>query len=77
MPNDTKMLAKFREMGRKYYSRDILLDFVIAGSVQDVIKRIEQYIKAGVEHFVFRDFSPDKNKSLNLFSKQIIPYFKN
>ncbi len=77
MPNDTKMLAKFREMGRKYYSRDILLDFVIAGSVNDVINRIEQYIKAGVDHFVFRDFSPDKNKSLNLLSKQIIPYFKN
>ena len=77
MPNDTKMLAKFREMGQKYYSRDILLDFVIAGSVHDVIRRIEQYIKAGVDHFVFRDFSTDKNKSLSLLSKQIIPYFKN
>jgi alkanesulfonate monooxygenase SsuD/methylene tetrahydromethanopterin reductase-like flavin-dependent oxidoreductase (luciferase family) len=77
MPNDSKMLAKFKEMGQKYYSRDILLDFVIAGSVRDVTSRIEQYIKAGVDHFVFRDFSPDKNKSLNLLSKQIIPYFQN
>jgi alkanesulfonate monooxygenase SsuD/methylene tetrahydromethanopterin reductase-like flavin-dependent oxidoreductase (luciferase family) len=77
MPNDSKMLAKFREMGRKYYSRDILVDFVIAGSVQDVRDRIEQYINAGVDHFVFRDFSPDKDKSIKLLSKQIIPYFKN
>jgi len=76
MPNNPAMLAKFREMGEKYYSREILLDFVISGSTRHVIKRIEEYIEAGVDHFVFRDFSPDRKKSLNIFSKRIIPYFK-
>ncbi len=56
---------------------NILLDFVIAGSVKDVKDRIEQYIRAGVDHFVFRDFSPDKKKSLRVLSKEIIPHFRN
>jgi len=77
MPNNPKMLEKFREMGEKYYSREIVMDFAIAGSVNDVIKRIEEYVKAGVDHFVFRDFSPDRSMSLKAFSNKIIPYFKN
>lgn len=77
MPNDPAMLAKFREMGQKYYTRDIVLDFVIAGSTDQVKQRIEEYIKAGVEHFVFRDFSPDKKKSMQILSKKIIPHFSN
>ena len=77
MPNSPKMLGKFREMGEKYYSREIVMDFAIAGSVNDVIKRIEEYIKAGVDHFVFRDFSPDRNMSLKALSRKIMPYFRN
>lgn len=76
MPNDTEMLRKFREMGEKYYTRDIVLDFVIAGSTKDVIKRVENYIKAGVNHFIFRDFSPDRRSSLQSISKEIMPYFR-
>jgi alkanesulfonate monooxygenase SsuD/methylene tetrahydromethanopterin reductase-like flavin-dependent oxidoreductase (luciferase family) len=70
------MLRKFKEMGEKYYSRDIVMDFVIAGSKQDVIKRIEEYIEAGVGHFFLRDFSPDKQKSFDIISKEIMPYFR-
>ncbi len=76
MPNDSDMLRKFKEMGEKYYSRDIVMDFVIAGSKQDVIKRIEEYIEAGVDHFFLRDFSPDKEKSFDIISKEILPYFR-
>jgi alkanesulfonate monooxygenase SsuD/methylene tetrahydromethanopterin reductase-like flavin-dependent oxidoreductase (luciferase family) len=76
MPNDAEMLRKFREMGAKYYRREIVLDFVIAGSKQDAIKRIEEYIEAGVDHFIFRDFSPDRKKSLRVLSKEILPYFR-
>ena len=76
MPNDSAMLEKFKEMGQKYYSRDVLLDFVIAGSKKQVIKRIEQYIRAGVDHFILRDFSPDKKRSYRLLTREIIPYFR-
>jgi alkanesulfonate monooxygenase SsuD/methylene tetrahydromethanopterin reductase-like flavin-dependent oxidoreductase (luciferase family) len=76
MPNDTDMLRKFREMGQKYYSRDMVMDFIIAGSKQEVIKKMEDYIEAGVDHFFLRDFSPDKEKSFDIISKEILPYFR-
>jgi len=76
MPNDTDMLERFREMGKKYYTREIVLDFVIAGSKSDVIKRMEEYIDAGVTHFIFRDFSPDRNESLRILSEEILPHFR-
>ncbi len=76
MPNDTDMIKRFREMGAKYYSRDIVEDFVISGSKTDAIKKIERYIVAGVTHFIFRDFSPDRQASLRTLSKKILPYFR-
>ena len=76
MPNDTEMLRKFREMGDKYYSREIVFDFVAAGSKRDVIGRLEEYADAGVEHFILRDFSPDRETSMNILSGEIIPYFR-
>jgi alkanesulfonate monooxygenase SsuD/methylene tetrahydromethanopterin reductase-like flavin-dependent oxidoreductase (luciferase family) len=76
MPNDPEMMRKFREMGAKYYSREILLDFVIGGSKREAIKRIEEYVQAGVDHFIFRDFSPDRRKSFRVLSKEILPYFR-
>ncbi len=75
MPNDKEMLAKFREMGQRYYSREILMDFVIAGSKERVIERFEEYIDAGVDHFVLRDFSPDRERSFEILTKEIIPHF--
>ena len=76
MPNDQDMLRKFREMGEKYYSRDIVLDFVAAGSKEDVTKKLEEYVDAGVEHFIIRDFSPDREKSFRILSKDIAGYFR-
>jgi alkanesulfonate monooxygenase SsuD/methylene tetrahydromethanopterin reductase-like flavin-dependent oxidoreductase (luciferase family) len=76
MPNDQEMLRKFREMGNKYYTREIVFDFIAAGSKRDVIKRFEQYADVGVEHFILRDFSPDREKSFELLSREIIPHFR-
>lgn len=76
MPNDAGMLKKFREMGDKYYTRDIVFDFVAAGSKADIIKRFEEYVDAGVEHFILRDFSSDRQQSMNILSGDIMPYFR-
>jgi alkanesulfonate monooxygenase SsuD/methylene tetrahydromethanopterin reductase-like flavin-dependent oxidoreductase (luciferase family) len=76
MPNDTEMLKKFREMGDKYYTREIVFDFVTAGSKADIIKRLEEYVDAGVEHFILRDFSPDRQLSMNVLSGEMMPYFR-
>lgn len=76
MPNDQEMLRKFKEMGEKYYSRELMLDFVIAGSKEQVVKRLEQYVEAGVDHFILRDFSPDREFSLKVLSEEVLPYFR-
>lgn len=76
MPNDKEMTAKFREMGQKYYTREIVEDFVICGTKGQVLSRIEKYADAGVDHFILRDFSPDPVYSMDILSRSIIPYFR-
>lgn len=72
MPNNAVMLKRFREMGQRYYTREILSDFVIYGTADDVRKRLDEYIKAGVNHFILRDFSPDPGYSFKVISEKII-----
>lgn len=76
MPNDPIMLRKFREMGDEYYTQEIVMDFIIAGTPAQVRERIEQYIKAGVDHFIFRDFSPDRDYSYRVLTRSIMPGFR-
>lgn len=76
MPNDREMLQKFRDMGNKYYKREIVEQFVICGTPEDVISRIENYIASGVDHFILRDFSPDREYSFDILTKQILPCFR-
>ena len=76
MPNDQDMLARFRQMGERYYTREILSDFVIYGTADDAIKRFEQYIEAGVTHFIIRDFSPDLEYSFNALAGEVRGYFR-
>lgn len=76
MPNDSEMLAKFREMGQTYYTREILSDFIIYGKAEDVRERIQEYIDSGVNHFILRDFSPDLAYSFDVVTREIIPSFK-
>ena len=76
MPNDSEMLGKFREMGQKYYTREILSDFIIYGTAEDIKKRLQEYIDSGVNHFILRDFSPDLEYSFSVLSGEIIPSFR-
>jgi len=75
MPNDSQMLARFREMGQKYYTREILSDFVVYGTAEDVRKRLQEYINSGVNHFILRDFSPDLEYSFEVLTNEIINSF--
>ena len=53
------------------------MDFTITGSTKDCIKKIEKYVSKGVRHFVlFYRFSPDPEKALKTYAKEILPYFK-
>ena len=60
----------------QYFPRDAVIDFTITGSKEDCIKKIEKYVDKGVKHFVlFHYFSPDADKAMETYAKDIIPYF--
>jgi phthiodiolone/phenolphthiodiolone dimycocerosates ketoreductase len=76
IPQDEAGRQKFRQIGQ-FFPREAIIDFTITGSKQDCIKKIEKYISKGVRHFVlFYRFSPDPEKALKTYAKDIIPYFK-
>ena len=74
-PTDEDRKQRFRDMGQ-YFPRDAVIDFTITGSKEDCIKKIEKYVDKGVKHFVlFHYFSPDADKAMETYAKDIIPYF--
>ena len=76
IPQDEEGRQKFRQIGQ-FFPREAIIDFTITGSKKDCIKKIEKYISKGVRHFVlFYRFSPDPEKALKTYAKDIIPYFK-
>lgn len=76
VPTDEEKKKKFRELGQ-FFPREAVLDFTITGSKKDCIEKIEKFIDAGVRNFcLFYRFSPDPEKALEVYSKEIIPYFK-
>ncbi len=76
LPTQPEMLGKFKEMGERYFSREIVLDFNIAGDKNHFIKKVEEYVEAGVNHFIFRDFSPNRSYAFRVLTKEVIPYFR-
>lgn len=76
IPQDEAGRQKFRQIGQ-FFPREAVLDFTITGSKKDCIEKIEKYVDKGVRHFVlFYRFSPDPEKALKTYAKDIIPYFK-
>jgi alkanesulfonate monooxygenase SsuD/methylene tetrahydromethanopterin reductase-like flavin-dependent oxidoreductase (luciferase family) len=54
----------------------ILQDFNIIGTTDQVIGKVEAFIKAGVKHFALLNRGPDPNKVFEIYRDKIIPYFK-
>jgi alkanesulfonate monooxygenase SsuD/methylene tetrahydromethanopterin reductase-like flavin-dependent oxidoreductase (luciferase family) len=53
------------------------IEFSIAGTVEDCIEKIDEYIKAGVKHFLLLNVGPDPRNVVKAYGEEIIPYFKN
>ncbi|MFX1294107.1 MAG: LLM class flavin-dependent oxidoreductase [Promethearchaeota archaeon] len=54
---------------------EIIESVVLVGTPEEIIDQIEQFIKAGVEHFVF-EFIGDYFNSLKIFAQDVMPHFK-
>ena len=71
-------------VGQRYVTaqrsaEDIAQALCVSGNPQDCIKAIEERVEAGVRDFNFGFLSPDAAglfKQMELFSSQVMPYFK-
>ena len=72
---DTEWIERFLQYG-ELIPLEAAIEFSIAGTPEDCIKKIEEYIEAGVKHFLLLNVGPDPRQVLNFYSKEIIPYFK-
>jgi len=60
----------------KLFPKEAVFDFTLSGSAKDCIKRIEEYIEAGANHFLIHNFSADPEWSYKVLTEEVIPYFR-
>lgn len=52
------------------------VDFSIAGTTDDCIEKIDEYVRAGVKHLLLINLGPDPRRVMEIYSKEIIPRFR-
>lgn len=74
LPN-SEWIQKFLAYGQ-LIPREAALKFSIAGTVEDCINKIAQFIEAGVRHFLLLNVGPDPRQVMKAYGEEIIPHFK-
>ena len=59
----------------EYITEEMVEDFMLIGTVDDCIGKIEKYIDIGLNQLVIHNLGPDKEKTIEYFQGEIIPYF--
>jgi len=65
----------FEEFG-KYISDEVVIEFSIVGTPEDCANKVEEFVKAGVRHFVLVNLGPDPKFVLDVFARKIIPSYR-
>ena len=73
---NSEWIQKFLAFG-EIIPLEAAIEFSIAGTVEDCIEKINEYIRAGVKHFLLLNVGPDPRSVLRAYGEEIIPYFKN
>jgi alkanesulfonate monooxygenase SsuD/methylene tetrahydromethanopterin reductase-like flavin-dependent oxidoreductase (luciferase family) len=55
---------------------EAVIEFSVAGTVDECIEKIEEYVKAGVRHIDLINMGPDTRRVMEIYGKEIIPRFK-
>jgi len=71
---DSEWLEKFLKYG-ELIPKEAAIEFSVAGTLEDCTNRIDEYIRAGVRHFILMNAGPDPRRVVELYSKEIIPRF--
>ena len=72
---NSEWVEKFLAYG-ELVPTEAAIEFSIAGTVGDCINKIDEFIKAGVKHFLLLNVGPDPRQVMKAYSEEIIPYFK-
>lgn len=72
---NSEWVQKFLTYG-ELVPREAAIEFSIAGSVEDCINKIDEFIKAGVKHFLLINVGPNPRQVVKAYGEEIIPYFK-
>lgn len=71
----TREFVEFVNRYVEFVPREAAVEVSIAGTAQDCIEKIDEFVKAGVEHFILLDVGADPRKLSELYSKEIKPRF--
>jgi alkanesulfonate monooxygenase SsuD/methylene tetrahydromethanopterin reductase-like flavin-dependent oxidoreductase (luciferase family) len=67
-------IDKFSRYG-EFIPTEAAVDFSIAGTTQQCIDKIEEFVKAGVRHFILINMGPNPRQVMEIYSKEILPRF--
>jgi 5,10-methylenetetrahydromethanopterin reductase len=71
---DSEWISKFMQYS-ELIPTEAAVEFSIAGTPEDCVNKIGEYIDAGVRHFSLINIGPDPRKVLELYSQKIMPRF--
>jgi len=87
LPDDLRSLSYFRALADSEWVSKFLaysdlipteaaIDFSVAGTVDNCIEKIAEYVKAGAKHILLINAGPDPRQVLKAYSEKIIPHFR-
>jgi len=68
-------IKKYEEFSR-YIPDEVVEDFSIVGTPEDCLQKVEDFVKAGVRHFILVNMGPDPKYGMNVFASKIMPAFR-
>jgi alkanesulfonate monooxygenase SsuD/methylene tetrahydromethanopterin reductase-like flavin-dependent oxidoreductase (luciferase family) len=72
---DSEWVQKFLAFGERI-PREAVIRFSIAGTIEDCIDKIAEFIEAGVRHFLLLNAGPNPREVMKAYGEEIIPYFR-
>jgi alkanesulfonate monooxygenase SsuD/methylene tetrahydromethanopterin reductase-like flavin-dependent oxidoreductase (luciferase family) len=72
---DSEWVGKFLAYS-ELIPKEAAIEFSVAGTVDDCIEKIDEYVKAGARHILLINAGPDPRYVLKIYGEKIIPYFK-
>ncbi len=67
---------KLDELGKQVPVKDIASRWTICTNLEDVIKKIDEYVRLGFNEIEIRSGSPDESRFVKKFGSEMLPYLR-